>query len=184
MSREAPAAAVQGDAGMLEQTGIVTDTDATSLWVETRAVSGCSSCSSGSCGTAAVSKLLGGKRTRLQLPNSLAARPGDTVVIGIPEGVLVRSALSAYLLPLLLMIGAALSGQLLGGGEMLQGLLALAGLAVGFMLVRRLSGNRADDRFGMQPRLLRLAARAPVPVVLPAARFPGPHAGRDNGLPD
>lgn len=159
---------------MIEQTGIVVDTDDTSLWVETRAVSGCSSCSSSSCGTTAVSKLFAERRTRLQLPNSLAARPGDSVVIGIPEAVLVRSALWVYLLPLLVMIGAALAGQLLGGGEALQGLLGLAGLVAGFVLVGRLGGNPGQARGGIQPRLLRLASKPPALLVTPPLHSGGP----------
>lgn len=164
---------------MIEQTGIVTKSNGATLWVETRTVSGCSSCASGSCSSAVVSKLFGERRQWLQLPNSLAARPGDAVVIGIPEAVLVRASLSAYLLPLLALVGAALMGRLLGAGEGLQGLLGLAGLVAGFLLVRRLSGSGPH----LQPRLLRLSATPPggisVPVGMPSRQtVPG------NGLPN
>lgn len=154
---------------MIEQTGIVIDTDATSLWVETRAVSGCSSCSSaaGSCSTAAVSKLFAERRVRLRLPNSLAARTGDRVVVGVPEAVLVRAALWAYLLPLLLLIGAAWTAQQLGGSELIQGSAALVGLVAGFIWLRRINwGTGGQDP--IQPRLLRFAGQ------VTALRVPAP----------
>ncbi|WP_428634327.1 SoxR reducing system RseC family protein [Sedimenticola sp.] len=160
---------------MIEQTGIVTDTDGNSLWVETRQVSGCATCASGSCSSAVVSKLFGERRQRLQLPNSLAARPGDAVVIGIPEAVLVRASLGAYLLPLLAMIGAALSGQLLEAGEGLQGLLGLLGLAGGFLLVRRLTPGGPD----LQPRLLRLSPAERIQLPVSAVSR---HRSPQNGL--
>lgn len=151
---------------MIEQTGTVIDTDATSLWVEPRAVSGCSSCGSaaGSCSTAVVSKLFAERRTRLQLPNSLAARTGDQVVIGIPESLLVRAALWAYLLPLLLMVGAALTVQQLGGTEGMQGLWGVAGLMAGFAGLRFRSRSACGGT-SIQPRLLRFADQDQ-PVVL------------------
>jgi sigma-E factor negative regulatory protein RseC len=143
---------------MIEQTGIVTKSDAMHLWVETHRVSGCSTCASGSCSSAVVSKLFGERRQRIQLPNTLAASTGDTVVIGIPEAVLVSASLWAYLQPLLFMIGGALAGRLLDAGEGMQGLMGLGGLVAGLMLVRRLTGGGSgvgDSR--LNPRLLRLS---------------------------
>jgi sigma-E factor negative regulatory protein RseC len=152
---------------MIEQTGIVVATTDTTLWVETRQVSGCSACASGSCSSAVVSKLFGERRQRIQLPNTLAANTGDTVVIGIPEAVLVSASLWAYLLPLLVMIGAALAGRLLDAGEGVQGLLGLGGLVAGLMLVRRLTGGGVGDA-RLNPRLLRLS----VPASGRAVSFP------------
>ncbi|WP_260294442.1 SoxR reducing system RseC family protein [Sedimenticola hydrogenitrophicus] len=156
---------------MIEQTGIVVATTDTTLWVETRQVSGCSACASGSCSSAVVSKLFGERRQRIQLPNTLAASTGDTVVIGIPEAVLVSASLWAYLLPLLVMIGAALTGRLLDAGEGVQGLMGLGGLVAGLMLVRRLTGGGSGGGAGdahLNPRLLRLS----VPASGRAVSFP------------
>ena len=58
------------------------------------------------------------------------------MVIGIPDQVLVAVSLRVYLLPLLLMLGAAVLASALGLGEVLQALAALAGLFGGLALMR------------------------------------------------
>ncbi|MES9812520.1 MAG: SoxR reducing system RseC family protein [Candidatus Thiodiazotropha sp.] len=141
---------------MLEETGTVVEVWDDSLQVETQSRSACSHCSSSGCTTSVVSKLFGIKRNRLQLENSLGAKPGDRVVIGIPDDLLVRASVWAYLLPLIFMLASTALGGVFGASEGFQSLLALGGLAVGFYIVRWTTRNLSSQR-RFKPRLLRIA---------------------------
>jgi sigma-E factor negative regulatory protein RseC len=141
---------------MLEETAQVIEVKDGLLTVETASRSACNHCSSDNCTTSVVAKLFGVRRNRLVLANSLDAKPGDQVVIGIPDQLLARASVTAYLLPLLFMLVLTGLGDLFGINELLLSLLALSGLALGFYIIRRFScGSSAQ---GYQPRLLRIVA--------------------------
>lgn len=141
---------------MLEETGTVVEAGPEFILVETQSRSACSHCSTDNCTTSVVSKLFGVKRNRLQLENSLGAKLGDRVVIGIRDDLLVKASLWAYLLPLIVMlISVALVG-ILGAGEGLQSLVALGGLVLGLTLVRGSSGKGSYQKH-FRPQLLRMA---------------------------
>lgn len=143
---------------MLEETARVIEVRNGMLTAETESRSGCSHCGSGgSCSTSAVAKLFGVRRNRLVIANSLGARAGDQVVIGIPNELLVRASVSAYLLPLLFMLGTTALGERLGLGEFLLSLLALGGLVMGFFTLGWFSRRRSGSQ-RYQPRLLRILA--------------------------
>ncbi|MET0116842.1 MAG: SoxR reducing system RseC family protein [Sedimenticola sp.] len=142
---------------MLEERAIVIAEEGGGLWVEATSRSSCTSCSSGSCTTAVVSKLFGVKHNRFLLENEIAAEPGDEVMIGIPDESLVKASLWAYLLPMVVMLSMAGLGALMNVGDGLQVLLASAGLVGGLLVVRRVSASGALNRF--KPRLLRLVER-------------------------
>jgi sigma-E factor negative regulatory protein RseC len=146
--------AMNDNTSMLEETARVIEVKDGLLIAETASRSACNHCSSDSCATSVVAKLFGVRRNRLVLANSLDARPGDQVVIGIPDQLLARASVTAYLLPMLFMLAVTGLGDLLGINELLLSLLALAGLALGFFIVRRLS--RGSSAQGYQPRLLRI----------------------------
>ncbi len=142
---------------MLEESAHVVEVHDGVLIAETQSRSGCSHCStSSSCSTSVVAKLFGVRRNRLVMANSLNARPGDQVVIGIPDQVLVRASLMAYLLPLVVMLVVTAMGDLAGINELLLSLLALVGLVMGFFTVRWVSRRRTSQRY--EPRLLRIVA--------------------------
>lgn len=146
---------------MLEQTGTVVEANDDWLWVETQARSACSQCGAGSCSTSVIAKWFGVRRNRLRLANSLRARPGQQVVVGISDRVLVAVSLRAYLVPVLGMLGAVSLAAVVDAGEVIQALLALAGLLAGFALVGWLSGSgEAGARYS--PQLLRIL-RSPTP---------------------
>jgi sigma-E factor negative regulatory protein RseC len=157
---------------MLEEQGKVVEVRGDDLWVETQARSSCSHCSSSSCTTSVVSKLFGVKRNRLRIPNNLDARVGDRVVIGIPDQLVVRASVWAYLLPAVLMLHGAALGHALGSGEGLQSLLAMVGLAIGFALVRGMSRRAASER-QFRPRLLRIVEPGHVQVEPSGLRLGG-----------
>jgi sigma-E factor negative regulatory protein RseC len=141
---------------MLEETAQVIEVKDGLLIAETESRSGCNHCSSNSCTTSVVAKLFGVKRNRLVMKNSIDARPGDQVLIGIPDQLLVKASLTAYLLPLTVMLLVTALGDLAGIDELLLSLLALTGLAVGFLTVRWISRNGSSQDY--EPRLLRLVS--------------------------
>ncbi len=147
---------------MIEETGRVVAVEEGALWVETVRRSTCSSCSARhGCGHRMLNGESAGARARLRaLCDDSTAQVGDRVVVGIPEGALVRGALMVYLLPLVLMFLGALAGALLfpGPGD-LSAVLGVAGLVVGFLLNRWYSRNHASDA-QVQPRVLRPAPEA------------------------
>ncbi|MES9970722.1 MAG: SoxR reducing system RseC family protein [Candidatus Thiodiazotropha sp.] len=141
---------------MMEQTARVIDVKEGMLLAETESRSACNHCSTDNCTTLVVAKLFGVKRNRLVLVNSLNAKAGDRVVIGIPDALLVRASLLAYLLPLLAMLGSAAIGEMIGLQAIWLSLLALFGLAMGFFMVYRAARGWTSQRY--KPQLLRIAA--------------------------
>src|SRR5690606_30520138 len=97
-----------------------------------------------------------GSRARLRVLNpDLLLCTGDQVVLGIPEGALVRGALMIYLMPLvLLFVGALLGAQISLYQTDLSAALGVAGLAAGFLINRWYSQSRAAD-LRLQPRIMR-----------------------------
>lgn len=140
---------------MLEETATVVSSSSQGLWVETQARSSCSSCSSTTCTTSVVSKLFGMRRNRFFVASNMDLAPGQSVVIGISDEVLVKASLLAYLGPLVTMIGAASVAGLAGLGEGLQGLAAVSGLGLGFLGLKRLATSARLSE-GFEPRLLRV----------------------------
>lgn len=138
---------------MLEETGTVVAVNGQWLWVETQAHSACSHCGSGSCSSSVIGKWFGVRRNRLRLPNDRSLQPGQQVVIGIPEQVLVSVALRAYLLPVLAMLGATVLAATLDFGEPAQALAGLAGLAAGLWLTA-VAADAATTSRRCTPRLL------------------------------
>jgi sigma-E factor negative regulatory protein RseC len=141
---------------MLEQTARVVDVKNGMLLVETESRSGCNHCSTGNCGTSVVAKLFGMRRNRLMMENSIGAKPGDQVVIGIPDALLARASILAYLIPLLSMLLLSALGDQLGLTPIWMSLLALGGLVIGFFLVNRVTRGWSAQRYS--PQLLRVIA--------------------------
>jgi sigma-E factor negative regulatory protein RseC len=149
---------------MIEEIGTVRAVSGREAEVECSGRSACGSCSVKSgCGTALLEQLFARRARLITVENPIGARPGDYVVIGLPEDVLVRTAVGVYLMPLLAMIlGAA-------GAEWLAGMLApqwtqgvsviggLAGLAVGVRTLSRLGSGHAGE-LHRQVRILRREA--------------------------
>lgn len=98
---------------------------------------------------------------RVRALSDLPLRPGDEVVVGMVDGVLLRGALLAYLLPLMALFAGAILGQaaFASAGEELVALSGGLGLGLGFLAVRALSRRlRNDARY--QPVVLSRATAA------------------------
>jgi len=135
---------------VIEAQATVVKIDADFAYVSARRRSACGSCDAhGDCGTAALSTLLGGKETLFKVTNPVGARVGDQVALGLEEKTLLKSAATIYLLPLLFLLTGALAGHWLFLGEIVQEKAvvagALAGLAVGFLVMKRIAGKIAAN---------------------------------------
>lgn len=128
-------------------------------WLQPEHRSGCGACASASlCGAATLARAAGGGRagrlTARCVPvaaDRLAV--GDRIVVGLRDDALARAALTAYALPLTVMLGAALVAEMAGAGESLIALAMAAGLAAGLALARWAGARAAEG-----PRVLRRAS--------------------------
>ena len=145
---------------MIEERARVAETGDGYAWVEIERRSACGSCQvSGGCGSATLAKIWSGRQMRTRAISDLPLRPGDEVIVGLADGVLLRGALLAYLVPLALMLAGALLAEVAfaGAGEEPVILLGALGLGLGFLVVRAAARRWRDDaRF--QPIVLRRAS--------------------------
>lgn len=127
---------------MIEETATVVRVESGVAWVSSKSRSACGHCGSGNdCGTAMVAKLFGERENLLRLDNRLDARPGEQVVIGVSDALLLKASALAYLLPLLFLIAMVALGQMMGLGEGLGSLLGFVGLGFGLWAVNHVTGG-------------------------------------------
>jgi sigma-E factor negative regulatory protein RseC len=101
-------------------------------------LSSCGRCNEqGGCGKSA---LLGGDEARLiPIANEMGAHVGDTIVLSVPSGAVLRAAVWAYLMPSLLAILGAIVGTLVVEQDSRGAVIGtLIGLALGLWVLRRL----------------------------------------------
>ena len=120
---------------MIEEQASVVALEGDFAWVEAARATTCGQCSArGGCGTSMLAGVLGRRRARLKALNRAGARPGDQVVIGLPEGELMQGTLALYLLPLAGLFAGGLAGETLAALPALAGteVPTVAGAALGF----------------------------------------------------
>ncbi len=157
---------------MIEQEALVICADAELATVQAVRHSACGSChAAAGCGTSLLDRFLGRRPLRLRLRNALGVTAGEVVIIGVPEGSMLRAAASAYLGPLAGLLLGALAGRHwpLPSASVGSEWPSLVGAGIGFLLALRLVGRYGrslaqDPRF--QPVLLRRGAPTPVRVAL------------------
>ena len=136
------------------------------VWVETVRYTACQSCAaSKGCGHAMLDSQRAGARARVRALSSDTFRVDDLVVVGIPEGLLMRGAVLVYLVPLLLLfIGALIGQQVTSTYADPAAVGGLAGLACGFLINRWYSVRHRRDP-AMHPQVLRHQADNPLSCV-------------------
>lgn len=109
------------------------------------------------CGNAIWGKLFAHQSTAFKAQNRINAKVGDSVIVGINEKALLKSAMLLYILPLATMlIGAILAKQLLAT-ELSSMLGAAVGLVLGLLWVK--GHTMSNNYFKLQqPVILRLTA--------------------------
>lgn len=121
---------------MIEHTALVVRTEGELAWVRAESPSSCGACGGKGCGSSLWVRMLHPREPEYQVANPIAAVTGESVVVGIEDGALLRAAVAGYLVPLLLMLLGAVAGSAWGEPVALAG--ALAGLLVAaFWLKRR-----------------------------------------------
>lgn len=135
---------------MFEQRAKVLKTEGKFLWVETSPQAACLACNQRKqCTVNTFENVFLSQRIPLQLPNDIAAQPGDWIILGIQESLLLKSVALLYLLPVICMVIFALIGQWLEFKDFGVILSALLGLGMGGLM----------SRFFLIPRLPKLKPR-------------------------
>jgi len=127
---------------MIEESALVTRVDASGVWIEVNRRSACATCSSqAGCGQKKLVDWLPSKRVEIRIENplKLVLSQGQTVVVGLEEGALLRASLLIYMGPLIGLIFFALLLNFLGFSESFQILGAMLGLMIGFITTRLVS---------------------------------------------
>jgi sigma-E factor negative regulatory protein RseC len=129
---------------MIETPARVIRLDGATAWVVSEAPSSCGACGGKGCGSSVFNRLWHPDTPEFPVDNPIAAQPGEAVVVGLPDGALLRASGIVYLLPLAALLLGAISGEYLFGepGGALGGLSGL--LLSGLWLRLRRPGRRAD----------------------------------------
>jgi sigma-E factor negative regulatory protein RseC len=139
------------------QSGDVSDNSTATLEIERKTACGLCGQTRG-CGNSIWGKLFAHQSTAFKAQNRINAKVGDSVIVGINEKALLKSALLLYILPLATMlIGAILASQIrdTNGYAMLG---AAAGLVLGLLWVK--GHTMSNSYFKLQqPEILRLATQ-------------------------
>ncbi len=147
---------------MMEELALVIDrADAPTgkIWVRTQRKKACDSCQMrAACGQQTLVRLLS-KEQGLEwlVANPLRAKPGDVVVMQVPESGVLGASLILYIWPLFTMLLLAmLAAQLWPDAEAIQVLAGLSGLGVGVALAARFARQR-EQEMQYQPAMARFA---------------------------
>lgn len=120
---------------MIEQEGEVVACSEGKARIHVRRGSACARCrNQGGCGAGVLALALPGRQTEFLVPADRSVLPGARVRIGVPRVCVLRAAAMVYLLPLLMMLTAALLAQPWGDLYALIG--GLGGLVLGLLLAR------------------------------------------------
>lgn len=118
---------------------------------------GCGRCNeTGGCGSGVLNQVFGSACRLHKLPNPDRIAPGEEVLLVTPDGMVWRSALMLYGVPLLVALIGAMAGAAGGDGAALAGF--VAGLIVGLLSARGVVNGPLWSQFS--PRLQRLDASA------------------------
>jgi len=138
---------------MLEQQGRILEQTGGLATIRMGPMAGCPVCAGGKgCGAGILGRLLQRNAVLVQLENPTNAKPGDVVIVGIPEGIFLNLLRRLYLRPLLMGLAGAVLGNYLAtrmtnqsgiidGFSLLLGLVA-AGLGVAWS---RSSGSEPGE---------------------------------------
>ncbi len=143
--------------GVVEGVARVISTDGVTAWLEPEQANACGGClSAGSC---AVKGGGSGRRLsakRFTVADDFHAAIGDRIVVGLSEHALLKASATAYAIPLLLMVGLALVGQLATESDVVAAVGAVAGLVFGLLFAKHRAA-RLDARGELSPYFLRFA---------------------------
>ena len=145
---------------MIEERARVIAIENDQLLLEAETRTACNACEARQgCGTSVLSKWVGRKFTRFQVPNTVNARVGDEVVVGLAEEAMLKGSVFVYLLPLVAMIlFAVLADGLISADAASRDLLVLMTAVAGFALtlvISRLVLSSSSNRIRLTPVVIR-----------------------------
>ena len=127
---------------MIESEAVVVRAGKDHAWVRIRPHSPCGNCDPETgCKTVAMSRLFSGNNQEFRVGNPLEAQAGDLVCVAIADGLLLRSALWGYGLPLGLLLAGAALGYFVSPAIHAD-MATLAGAAVGIVTALLLLKSR------------------------------------------
>lgn len=131
---------------MIEEQGRVVGVERGCVWVETVRQSSCASCSArNGCGQHLSEKYKpDASLSYINAVSAIVLKKGDRVIVGIPEGSLLKASFLLYLFPLLLMMSGVWLLSLLVVADWVLALVAGILLLSGFSLVRVVGKRSAD----------------------------------------
>lgn len=144
---------------MLETEAVIVKINNSVAYVETQRVSGCGHCDpQKGCATSTLTKFFGGKKTFFKAMNPIDAQVGDSVVIGVEDGAVLKGSLAVYLLPVIFVLAGAGIGNYLGSSVTKRDLFAVigagTGLVAGYLWIRAYTAFVGKNRH-FQPVVLR-----------------------------
>lgn len=129
---------------MLETRAIVVHVQGNVALVEAKGGGGCGHCDSEKgCGSGKLSQMFCSKPRQFKVHNEANANVGDEVQITLPDGVLLRSSIIMYVMPLSLLLSGGMLGAHWASDTVSRDIYAaigsLLGLVGGFVLARWIS---------------------------------------------
>lgn len=120
---------------MVETPARVVRLQGDTAWVRVEAPESCGACGGKGCGSTLFARMLHPREPEYAVDNPIAAQPGERVMIGIGDGVVLKAVVSAYLVPLVLLTLGAVVGAYFGEGAAVVG--GLLGLVLGLLRMKR-----------------------------------------------
>ncbi|WP_348944561.1 SoxR reducing system RseC family protein [Chitinibacter sp. FCG-7] len=132
---------------MIETQAQVIRTEGTYAWIRIRPHSPCGNCDPETgCKSVAITRMFGQAQDSYRVSNPIAAQNNDLVMVAIAEDALLKTALWAYGLPmLLLLLGAGIASYWFQHDELATLLGAGLGLFIGFLVLRHLPASNAAE---------------------------------------
>jgi sigma-E factor negative regulatory protein RseC len=130
---------------MIEQRATVIEIEDDTVWLQAERKSTCSQCQiKQGCGTGLLAKHVGQRFSKITVQKTTDVSVGQQVTVEIPEQTLLQGAALMYLLPLGLLFGFSMTARALMLGEVLEIVMGLTGLFIGFAWTRRRLKNNRD----------------------------------------
>ena len=133
-------------------------TAVTTATLEIERKTACSICGqTRGCGNSIWGKLFAHQSTAFKAQNCINAKVGDSVIVGINEKALLKSAMLLYIVPLVTMLIGAILAKQLNTSEVSAMLGAVVGLVLGLLWVK--GHTMSSSYFKLQqPVILRMAS--------------------------
>lgn len=136
-----------------DEKATVSHVDGDFVFLETQGSATCSNCSNKT-GCGQISSIFTFKpKNKLKINNTLGLKEGDSVLVGMASGKLLKATVLMYVLPLVLLMFFSFFAKLLIG-EVASIIAGLAGLLTG-LLVLKLYAQQINVLKQFQPKLIR-----------------------------